>query len=335
MLPLAAGSACMQLLAAGGLPELADALASGAQAGNTDQTTFDFWTQDIRNPETAGRTRSLGSAPRASFVYYDQHDGFVTGSDIGDAALRDTGDLDVIINVDHVRPSAADQSRFLNLEGGSLRIDIQQSMPMPSLSERLAWTAIAGFLPENKKLPAVKEMSFNPGSSWGKLQTIALPGGGGRWTWNFFLQKRKGRWMQLFDMLRRAKGLLIPVFGLGLPAIAITALSTVDAIVAELTKDERTEWLFQSPDIYFYATKRARDTFEGSKLRLKQGMYVILPSDKLSAFGKQQRGLVIKDGLIVPKDTTAFDLEAAAKSVIPDITYLTVGVTAKYRPASR
>jgi hypothetical protein len=120
-----------------------------------------------------------------------------------------------------------------------------------------------------------------------------------------------------------------------LAAIAITALSTVDAIVAELTKDERTEWLFQSPDIYFYATKRARDTFEGSKLRLRQGMYVILPSDKLSAFGKQQHGLVIKDGLIVPKNTTAFELEAAAKSTIPDITYLTVGVTAKYRPASR
>jgi hypothetical protein len=64
------------------------------------------------------------------------------------------------------------------------------------------------------------------------------------------------------------------VFGLGLPAIAITALSTVDAIVAELTKDEQTEWLFQSPDIYFYATKNARAPFEGSKLRLKQGMYV-------------------------------------------------------------
>jgi hypothetical protein len=33
----------------------------------------------------------------------------------------------------------------------------------------------------------------------------------------------------------------------------------VDSILATLIKDERTEWLFQSPDVYFYATKRARD----------------------------------------------------------------------------
>jgi hypothetical protein len=305
-----------------------------AQSGAGDQSTFDFWTQNIRNPES-GRTRSLGSAPRASFVYYDEREGFVTGSDIGDSGLPDSGDIDILVNVDHVRPSAADQERFLNLEGGSLRIDLQQGAPLPSLSERLAWTAIAGFIPENKRLPDLREMSFNPGVAWGKLQSVPLPGGAGRWTWNFFLQKRKGRWMQLLDMIRRTKGLLVPIFGLGLPAIAITALNTVDAIVAELTKDERTEWLFQSPDVYFYATKRARDTFEGSKLRLKKGMYVIIPSDKLSAFGKQQQGLTIKNGMIVPKNTSSFDVEAAAKSVMKDITYLTIGVTTRYRPASR
>jgi len=64
-------------------------------------------------------------------------------------------------------------------------------------------------------------------------------------------------------------------------------------------------------------------------------MYVIMPSDKLSDFGKVQRNLVIKDGRVVPKNTSAFEVEAAAKSVIPDITYLTVGVGTKYRPASR
>ena len=310
--------------------------AQGIQTGNADQSTFDFWTQGIRNPEAPGtRGRPMGNAPRASFVYYDEHDGFLTGSDIGDGGLRDTGDLDVAVSVDHVRPSVADQNRFLNLEGASLRIDVQQGSPLPSLSERLAWTAIAGFLPENKKLPAVKEMRFDPGSTWGKLQTVPLPGGGGRWTWNFFLQRRKGRWMQVFDTIRRVKGLLLPVFGLGLPAIAITALTTVDSMVAEMTKDERTEWLFQSPDVYFYSTKRARDAIEGSKLRLKKGTYVVVPSDKLSAFGKVQNTLTIRDGLIVPKDTPAFEVEAAARSAIQDITYLTVGVTTRYRPASK
>jgi hypothetical protein len=299
-----------------------------------DQSSFDFWTQDIRNPEAAGgRTRGLGAAPRASFVYYDERKGFATGSDIGDEALPDSGDLDIIVNVDHARPSVADQGRFLNLEAASLRIDLQQASPLPSLSERLAWTAIAGFLPNNKQLPALKEMTFNPGTTWGKLQTVPCPQGGGKWTWNFFLQRRKGRWMQIFETIRKNKGLLLPVFGLGLPAIAITALTTVDSLVAEITKDERTEWLFQSPDVYFYGTKQARDAFEGSKLRLKSGMYAIMPNDKLSAFAKEQGRLMIKDGLIVPKNTSSLEVEGAAKEVILDITYLTVGVTARYRPA--
>ncbi len=141
--------------------------------------------------------------------------------------------------------------------------------------------------------------------------------------------------MQIFEVIRRNRGLMVPIFGLGLPAIAITALTTVDAIVAEITKDEKTEWLFQSPDVYFYSTKLARDTFEGSKLRLKRGMYVVMPSDKMSSFAKQQSGLMIKDGLIVPKNTSSLEVEAAAHDVIKDITYLTVGVTTKYRTVPR
>jgi hypothetical protein len=84
----------------------------------------------------------------------------------------------------------------------------------------------------------------------------------------------------------------------------------------------------------FYGTKEARDSFEGSKLRLKQGMYVIVASDHLSSFSKQQSGLVIKDGLIVPAKTSSLDVYEAAAQTIPDVTYVTVGVTAKYRPSS-
>jgi hypothetical protein len=336
LLPIAGSSAVSLLADLSNSQKPAVPQESGSQTSPADQPTFDFWTREIRNPDSAGTgTRSPGTAPRASFVYYDELRGFVTGSDIGDEGLRDAGDLDITINVDHVHPSLADQKRFVNLEGGSLRIDVQQGVPMRTLAERLAWTAIAGFLPENKKLPALKEMTFNPGTTWGKLQTVPLPEGGGRWAWNFFLQKRTGPFLRMFDVIRRSLNLAVPIFGLGLPAIAVTALTTVDSMVATLTKDERTEWLFQSPDVYFYATKRARDALEGSKLRLKKGMYVIMPSDKLSAFGKEQSGLTIKDGLIVPKNTPGLEVESAAKEVIKDITYLTVGVTARLRSPSR
>jgi hypothetical protein len=297
------------------------------------QENYDFWNQDIRSPDL-GRTRAIasGNAPRAVCIYFDKAHGFVTGSDIGDVGLADKGDLSVVVNVDHIRPSVTDQARLINLEAGSLRIDLQQSSPMPSLPERLAWTAIAGLLPENKKLPPLKEMTFDPGTIWGKLQNIPMFGGGGFWTWNFFLQHRKSRWMQLFDVIRSGQGLLQPIFGLGLPAMAITALSTVDKVVAGLTKDAGTEWLFQSSDSYIYGTKEARDSFEGSKMRLKQGMYVIMPIEHASAFAKQQSKLIIKDGLIVPANTSSLEVFDAAKATIPEITYISVGVTAKVRP---
>jgi hypothetical protein len=335
LLPFAGNSAIALLAELSKSQERALPQDSGSQTSSTDQSSFDFWTQNIRDPDFAASGRSLGNAPRATFVYYDELRGFVAGSDIGDDRLPDGGDLDLLVNVDKVRPSTTDQQRFVNLEGGSLRIDVQQAAPMRSLGERLAWTALAGFLPENKKLPALKEMTFDPGATWGKLQSVPLPNGSGHMTWNFFLQHRKSAWMRVFDVIRRARGLLVPIFGLGLPAIAITALTTVDSLVATLTKDERTEWLFQSPDVYFYATKRARDAFEGSKVRLKKGMYVIMPSDKLSEFAKEQSKLTIKDGLIVPKGTSGLEAEPAAKDTIKDITYLTVGVTATLRPASR
>lgn len=293
------------------------------------QSTFDFWTKEVRDPNAVSKAPSPGNAPRAQFVYYDEKKGFLAGSDIGDDGLADKGDLNVVVNVDHIRPSTSDQQRFQNLEGGSLRIDLQQANPLPTLTERLAWTAMAGFLPKDKKLPDLKEMTFDPGSTWGKLQTVPLPGGGGRWTWNFFLKHKESRWMQIFDVIRRNKNLLIPIFGLGLPAIAITALNTVDAIVGEITKNDLTEWLFQSSDVFIYGTKEAKDSFEGTKLRLKQGMYVVVPSDQLSAFGKASKDLVIKDGLVVPKNTSSLDSIEAAKQTIPDITYLTVGVSIK------
>jgi hypothetical protein len=306
-----------------------------AASSPQSQANYDFWNEQIRNPEyQSARGINPVAAPRAVCVYFDKTRGFVTGSDIGDAGLPDRGDLNVLINVDHIRPSTADQARFANLQGGSLRIDMQQGTPLPSLSERLAWSAIAAILPENKKLPPIKEMTFDPGTTWGKLQSVPLPGGGGRWTWNFFLQHRKSRWMQLFDAIRSNQGLALQILGIGLPAIAITALTTVDKIVAGLTQDTNTEWLFQSSDMYFYGTKEARDSFEGSKLRLKQGMYVIVAGDHLSSLSRQQADLVIKDGLIVPAKTSSLDVYEAAAQTIPDVTYVTVGVTAKFKPPS-
>jgi hypothetical protein len=310
----------------------ASTIGTQSQSTTGDTSTYDFWSQDIRNPNM-GATRGIasGNAPRATCVYFDKSHGFVTGSDMGDTGLADKGDVNVIVNVDHIRPSIQDQSRLVNLEAGSLRIDLQQANPTPSLPERLAWTAIAGLLPDNKKLPPLKELTFDTGTAWGKLQSVPLPGGGGLWTWNFFLQHRKSRWMELLEGIRNNQGLLLPIFGLGLPAMAITALTTIDRVVAGLTKGSGTEWLFQSSDSYIYATKEARDSFEGSKMRLRQGTYIIMPTEHLSTLAKQQSQLIVKDGLIVPANTSSLEVYDAAKAAIPDVTYISVGVTTKLR----
>ena len=40
------------------------------------------------------------------------------------------------------------------------------------------------------KLPPLAELKFDPATTWGKARSIPVPGGGGYWTWNFFVQKK-------------------------------------------------------------------------------------------------------------------------------------------------
>jgi hypothetical protein len=319
------------------LTDLRTALASAgnlrqdAAQASADQDTFQFWASDVRTPEEP-RARSISpSAPaRPAFFFYDsKSDTFRYGSEIGDDGLPEKGSSSIILKVERIRPSAADQARIENIEGGSLRIDLQQTQPLPQLAERLAWTVIAGLLPENKSLPALADMNFNPGTAWGDLSRIPLPGGGGKWTWNFFLKKKKSRWMQVVDVMRRSTNLVAPIFGIGLPAIAATALDTVDKMIGAVASQDQTEWLFQSRDVYFYTTKSARDAFEGLKLRLRHGFYLVLPETKAASFDQEAKQLTLVEGLVVPKGTRPPQAIEASKEVLKEITYLSVGVTTK------
>ena len=331
------GAISLPLLGSLALSESWTALASAgnlqqdsAQA-SADQDTLQFWTSDVRTAEEP-RARSISpSAPaRPAFFFFDSRsDSFRYGSEIGDDGLPERGSSSIILKVERIRPSAADQTRIENMEGGSLRIDLQQAQPLPQLAERLAWTAIAGFLPENKELPALADMTFNPGTAWGDLSRIPLPGGGGKWTWNFFLKKKKSRWMQLVDVIRRSTNLVTPIFGIGLPAIAATALDTVDRMIGAVASQDQTEWLFQSRDVYFYSTRSARDAFVGTKLRLRQGFYLVLPETKAASFDQEAKQLTLMDGLVVPKRTRAPQAIEASKEVLKEITYLSVGVTTR------
>ena len=311
-----------------------DAPADNSQAeagGPAEADTLQFWASDVRSPEVRSREISPSAPARPAFFFFDARSGaFRYGSEIGDDGLPDKGSLSLILKVDRIRPSTADQTRMQNMEGGSLRIDVQQTEPLPRLAERLAWTAIAGLLAENKQLPGLAEMNFNPGTAWGDLASIPLPGGGAKWTWNFFLKKKKSRWVQMIDMIRQGKNLLTPIFGIGLPAIASTALGTVDRIVGAIAAQDQTEWLFQSHDVYLYATKSARDAFVGTQMRLRQGFYLVLPESRAARFDDEAKHLTLVEGLVVPRGTRPPQAIDASQEVLKEITYLSVGVTAKF-----
>jgi len=302
----------------------------GEAGASTDADTLQFWASEVRGPEVRSRDISASAPARPAFFFFDARShAFRYGSEIGDEGLPDRGGLSLILKVDRIRPSTADQTRMQNMEGGSLRIDVQQIQPLPRLAEKLAWTAIAGFVAQNKKLPGLAEMNFNPGTAWGDLSSIPLPGGGGKWTWNFFLKKKKSRWMQMIDMIRQSQNLLMPVFGIGLPAIASTALGTVDRIVGAIASTDQTEWLFQSHDVYLYATRSARDAFVGTQLRLKQGFYLVLPESHAARFDNEAKHLALVEGLVVPKGTRPPQAIDASQEVLTEITYLSVGVTTR------
>lgn len=68
-----------------------------------------------------------------------------------------------------------------------------------------------------------------------------------------------------------------------------------------------------------------RDAFEGSKVRLKKGMYAIMPSDKMSAFAKERDKLKVEsaardairyDGLRHHETTLTFLIVSLSESGI-------------------
>lgn len=330
------------------LAQAVEALA--AQGQTSDEDTFKFWTEEVRGASTQvseRRVKSVGDlkevrlasarsgnpATRPVFALYTK-DGFVnaSASELPDKDLPKKGDVDVVLRVTAFRPSKADRERFANLKTGSLRIDLQQVAPMPGIPEALAWTAAAALLPDQKgKLPELQSLQFNPGTTWGRLNKVPLTGGLGFWTWNFFMQKEAGAWGRFVRMFHRAAEVVFPL--LTLPAIAVTALKSVDTFLGFIQAKDNTEWLFKSEDVPVYGTLEAKEALPGPKMQLRTGDYVIVP--QMLAGSLQQSGLELQQGLIVPKGTPSLGIYEAALNTLPDVSYLSVSVAASQKSASK
>lgn len=248
----ASGLPLLAALTSLGLPSSLLAQQTARQEEEFDQATFDFWTSQVRKPSEDFLTKGIvtkAASDTPEFVYYDPKGVFYPASDIPIKNLPDKGGVRVSFRVQGFRPSNTNIDQFNNLQSGSLRVDVKQTEPLPSLAEVLAWSAVAALVPKaDGKLPALQDLEFRPGESWGRLQEIPLTNGLGFWSWNFFLKKKESVWGKLMKAFRVANKTVFPL--LGFPAIAVTALTAVDRVVARPSEPPET-------------SHRLVDTFQG------------------------------------------------------------------------
>lgn len=326
------------------IPEL-DALAqtrnstTGDAQGVFDQSVFNFWTSRVRSPYEdfleGVKTRGAEQPqPRDSTFVFPSKKGLVPASTLSpddiDGFPAD-GDKDISVHVERFRASPADRATLANLQTGTLRIDVKQVTPMPGLPEALAWTAMATLASRqhNQAVPSLDNfVKFDPGTVWGQFQSIPLTDGLGFWSWNFFMKRREGFWGQLLDHVFKTLDTVQPLLPLlGLPGIAVSGLKYVDQIVGAIQAQGQSQWLFKGLDIGVCATKKSFESAGAKgarKLPLTTGSYVILPEDSV---GQLDKNLVVQDGLLVPPDTDPLKIYDVARTIIPNVSYMTISVS--------
>jgi hypothetical protein len=308
----------------------------GTQSGLFDQGVFDFWTSKVRNPyqDYLDGVTTRGGHPEptdATFVF-PSNKGLVPAGTLAPTDIDkfpENGDMDISVHVERFRPSATDAAALVDLQTGTLRIDVKQVTPMVGLPEALSWTAMATLASRQKgqKIPSLDNVKFDPGTVWGQFQKVPLTEGLGFWSWNFFMKKREAFWGQLLDQLFKTLDVAQPLLPLlGLPGIAVSGLKYVDQIVGTIQAQGQSQWMFKGLDVAVCATNKSFDdagAVGARKLILTNGTYVVLPENSVS---KLDKDLVIQDGLLVPPKTPPLSIYDAAKSILPEVTYMTISV---------
>ncbi|SRR5216684_327393 len=303
-----------------------------------NQNVFDFWTSKVRSPYEdflAGEKGKGAETPEphdSTFLFLSETKGLVPAGTLTPSDIKnfpDDGDKDVTVHVERFRPSPADKAALVNLQSGTLRIDVKQVTPLPGLPEALAWTAMATLASrqKNQKVPNLENVKFDPGTLWGQFQKIPLTEGLGFWSWNFFMKKREGFWGQMLDHLFRSLDTVQPLLPLlGLPGVAVSGLKYVDQILGGIQAQGQSQWMFRGLDIAVCTTKKSFTNAGGPtarKLPLTTGSYVIMPEDSV---GQIDSNLVIQDGLLVHPNLDPRKIYDDAKTILPTVSYMTISV---------
>jgi hypothetical protein len=330
---------------------LAEVLAAAPQSDvqeEFDRQTYEFWTSQVSQPSKIfaeeGRLPSARGASiinSAEYLYYSPDTGFVRAASTDSNnpllnGLMDKGDASVLISIDAIRPSDDHLQKMVAAKNGSLRVDMKQGVPMQQLYETLNWSAIASLFPD-AQFSGYHDLSFDPKNTWGPNKRVPLPGGVGFWSWNFSTQPKPSIWSQVMQKLSgmvgkggsspsgttKGKGaarIANMVMGIGLPAIASTALQAFNQLFGSMQASSKTEWIIHNTDTPLLASKDARQKNPGRAIALKSGAYVVVDEGKADAIlsGKYE----LTNGFIVPSGTNSGELDAAAKDTLKTTSYI-------------
>src|SRR5208282_1120544 len=205
------------------------------QAHPISEKEAEFWTAfadstgvpavQVGNFRTRGKGAGSDPGRAPVFLNYTKQSGFRAITDIkSEEMLQHTGDVNIGVNVVGFRAGAEDTKLFENLQSSQFRVDVIQAKAVLNFLDPMAWTAIAAMFPKKDgKMPKLQDTSFDPGATWQKMQNMRLPGGTGRWAFNFTLQGKESLFSQLLRTASTEIGRFAPV--IGLPAISVGALS--------------------------------------------------------------------------------------------------------------
>jgi hypothetical protein len=114
------------------------------------------------------------------------------------------------------------------------------------------------------------------------------------------------------------------VVSLGMPAIAKTALGAFNDLFGSMMAQgsNKTEWIIRNADTALLATQESRQKHPGRAVGLKSGSYLIVASTDTPQLleGKY----ILKDGVVMPKDTKESEMDAAAQSTLPEVSYIAI-----------
>jgi hypothetical protein len=297
-----------------------------------DTETMAFWNGFLTSTAAplarVPTSRPRGPETRETFFFHHAEGTLRPAVDIPSSELIADGDVALSLNLASFKPSAEDRKTFNRLKNVQLRLDAVQNISMVDLFDTIAWTLIA-LVQEDKreKLPPMQNLSFDPSTSWQKMQNIVLPRGEGRWAMNVYGQRADSLVTRIAQIVTKEFGRWAPVFNL--PAVSSIALQSFNNFYGAF--QSKPEYLFKSQLIPIYATASALKQGAVSRgLPLRGGTYLLVPVEHASALSESVLSkLELKQGFLVPKGTPSERVPAVADKELPAVTYATLDVNVR------